>query len=31
MICCGSVSDFGKVLVPVPIPVPATDQDPDNI
>jgi hypothetical protein len=28
MICCGSGSDFGKVLAPIPVPaVP----DPDNI
>ncbi len=32
LICCGSGSDFGKVLVtPVPAPVPAPVPDPDNI
>jgi hypothetical protein len=25
MVCCGSSSDFGKVLVPIPVSVPAPD------
>jgi hypothetical protein len=33
MICCGSGSDFEKVLVPVPAPVsiPVSFPDPDNL
>jgi hypothetical protein len=30
LICCGSGSDFGKVLVPAPVSVPTPVPDPDN-
>jgi hypothetical protein len=31
MQCCGSGSDFGKVLAPVPVPFPFPFPDPDHI